>query len=567
MFRFLGKNLLLVGLLSITFCSCDSRVKSRAVPITFVSVSPNSGAELGGDSITILGTNFGSEATVTIGGAAATSVVVVDSTTITAITPAGSIGDQDISVTQNGSTETLIGGFSYLDTAPGITNINPTSGNDNGGTSVTITGINFVTGATVTIDGNPATNVNVVDENTITADTPAGSAGVVDVVVDIASRSATLTASFTYFDVTPTVTVISPSSGYEVGGIAVTITGTNFVSGATVTIGGGAATQVSVVNATTITAVTPSGNTGACDVVVTASGEDGTLAAGFTYLTSNIYTSDWGNQSLRTFGWDDDGNASPNQNLVGGATTFNDPVGLFVTEDEIFVANFTANSILVFNKSDTGNTAPIRTISGGSTGLNRPTGIYVDTVAEEIYICNLLANTITVHDLNDNGNIAPLRTISGGSTGISSPEGLAVYNNEIFICQSNQSICVFDINDNGNVAPNRIISGGATGFNFPQAIYVVDDLIFVANLLASNVLIFNVSDNGNVAPTRTIGGGSTQISFIQSLFVTSTEIFTASDGSNNIAVFDINDSGDIAPLRVIAGGSTGIGQPEGLFVK
>ena len=48
-----------------------------------------------------------------------------------------------------------------------------------------------------------------------------------------------------------------------------TITGTNFASGATVTFGGTAATSVVVVNGTTITATTPAHAAGAVTVTVT----------------------------------------------------------------------------------------------------------------------------------------------------------------------------------------------------------------------------------------------------------------------------------------------------------
>ena len=44
----------------------------------------------------------------------------------------------------------------------------------------------------------------------------------------------------------PTVTAISPNSGPTSGGTSVTITGTGFATGATVTIGGAAATNVTV---------------------------------------------------------------------------------------------------------------------------------------------------------------------------------------------------------------------------------------------------------------------------------------------------------------------------------
>jgi formylglycine-generating enzyme required for sulfatase activity len=56
---------------------------------TVSSVSPTSGSTLGGTAITITGTNLTGASSVTVGGVAATSVVVVSSTSITAVTPAG----------------------------------------------------------------------------------------------------------------------------------------------------------------------------------------------------------------------------------------------------------------------------------------------------------------------------------------------------------------------------------------------------------------------------------------------------------------------------------------------
>jgi hypothetical protein len=68
------------------------------------------------------------------------------------------------------------------------------------------------------------------------------------------------------------------------GGTGVTITGTNFVTGATVTFGGTAATNVAVTNSTTITATTPAHAAGAVTVTVTnPDTQSGSLANGFTY--------------------------------------------------------------------------------------------------------------------------------------------------------------------------------------------------------------------------------------------------------------------------------------------
>ena len=80
------------------------------------------------------------------------------------------------------------------------------------------------------------------------------------------------------------MTLISPTSGTTGGGTALTITGTGFLAGATVSLGGTAATNVVVVSSTSINATTPAHATGAVNVVVTNSdGHSGTLMNGYTY--------------------------------------------------------------------------------------------------------------------------------------------------------------------------------------------------------------------------------------------------------------------------------------------
>jgi hypothetical protein len=92
------------------------------------------------------------------------------------------------------------------------------------------------------------------------------------------------------------VTAISPTLGPDAGGTKVTITGTNFAAGATVTIGGVAATGIQVVSATSITATTGAGAGATADVIVTVAGQSGRLTGGYTYqaavdalLTFTIY--------------------------------------------------------------------------------------------------------------------------------------------------------------------------------------------------------------------------------------------------------------------------------------
>jgi hypothetical protein len=82
----------------------------------------------------------------------------------------------------------------------------------------------------------------------------------------------------------PTVASVTPANGTTLGGTAITITGTNFAAGATVTIGGTAATDVAVQGPTSLTARTPQRAAGPGDVVVTVGGRSGSLPGGFTFI-------------------------------------------------------------------------------------------------------------------------------------------------------------------------------------------------------------------------------------------------------------------------------------------
>lgn len=80
-----------------------------------------------------------------------------------------------------------------------------------------------------------------------------------------------------------TVTAIAPSSGTTFGGTTVTVTGTGFSAGATVQIGGTAATDVTITSSTTLTAKTPVHAAGNADVRVTVGTASGSLAGAFLF--------------------------------------------------------------------------------------------------------------------------------------------------------------------------------------------------------------------------------------------------------------------------------------------
>jgi len=77
---------------------------------------------------------------------------------------------------------------------------------------------------------------------------------------------------------------ITPTAGPATGGTELTIRGAGFAAGTAVTIGGRAATEITVRSADMLTAKTPASSTaGPSDVVVTLNGRTQTLTGGFRY--------------------------------------------------------------------------------------------------------------------------------------------------------------------------------------------------------------------------------------------------------------------------------------------
>ena len=228
---------------------------------TVSAINPSFGATGGGTTVTVTGTNFIVGATVKFGAATASNIVVVSGTSLTATSPPGA-GAVDVTVTTAGGTSATSAADRFTYGPPTVTAVSPSSGPTAGGTTVTISGTNFAPNTTSVKFGTAAaSNVVVTSASSLTVTSPAGS-GTVDVKVTTPAGTSAVSAAdqYAYTAVSaPTVTSISPSSGPSAGGTRVTITGTNFIAGASVKFGSAAATNVAVVNSTQITATSPPG--------------------------------------------------------------------------------------------------------------------------------------------------------------------------------------------------------------------------------------------------------------------------------------------------------------------
>ncbi len=167
---------------------------------------------------------------ISVGGNNATNINFLNSTTLTATTPAHTAGATDVIVTNyDGKSATLSGAFTYI-APPSITSITPNSSLKTGGDTVTITGSDFYGTPTVLFGGTNSASVTFVNSSTLSVVVPAHDAGIVDVtVINPGDQEATLANGFTYINSALTISSITPTSGPTAGGMNVTISGSNFI--------------------------------------------------------------------------------------------------------------------------------------------------------------------------------------------------------------------------------------------------------------------------------------------------------------------------------------------------
>ncbi len=253
--------------------------------IRVIEAPPREGSINGGNPIAIFGEGLTSVASVTIGGNPVTRMEVTD-TLITGLTPPGTEGEWDIILlTPRSDYSVFAGKFIYrIPSDVVVERITPTNGKLAGGDKASITGSGFLPGATVTVGGVPATNVGVTP-TLISFTIPPGSEGAKDVVVtNPDGQKATLRGAYTY-NPFPVIRIIRPPYGGPLsGGTEMTVTGSNFMEGVSVTVGESRVQRLEFVSPTELRLRTPPGTAGPKPVRVTnPDGQEAVKEDGFTY--------------------------------------------------------------------------------------------------------------------------------------------------------------------------------------------------------------------------------------------------------------------------------------------
>jgi leishmanolysin-like peptidase len=221
---------------------------------------------------------------------------------------------------------------------PSFTSISPSVATDRGGVPVTILGGSFVgSNPSVTLGGVACTSVDVVTTSQLTCVTGAslGTNAAVDVVLTFGGRAVAAPGAFTYSTSAPYILYLTPSSGPFFGSRSVQVVGGNFASSGSsvpaLLIGAASCTNVTVLNSTHATAVTPSflatlSNTSTANVLLTdKSGTASYRLQGYTvdfawpWISSTVPNGGplTGGAALAIFG---SGYTSPMTVTIGGAS-------------------------------------------------------------------------------------------------------------------------------------------------------------------------------------------------------------------------------------------------------
>lgn len=264
------------------------------------AVAPTSGDATGGAQVTIAGDLFEPGLRVVIGDQIyvdGISCSVVNANTITLTTSPMIAGLHDVVVIDATGVEGRLQDGFRATAQPTLDAVFPVAGDIAGGTTVVLTGADFVAGSVVTIEGVVQPDVTVNGPTQVTVVTTPATPGLK--LVSVQNPSGLIaTAAYTFVDqADPVVLGVTPGVGSVSGGQMVTVTGLQFTPDSEVVFGpdpatgeGGApAALVTFIDDRTLEVVTPTHGSGSTAVMVrdSSTAQATVLSGAFTYQGSS----------------------------------------------------------------------------------------------------------------------------------------------------------------------------------------------------------------------------------------------------------------------------------------
>ena len=226
---------------------------------TVTNISPATGPLAGGAAVLIGGTNLTGATEVDFGGTPA-SFSVKSQSKIEAVSPPGSEGTVDVTVTTPEGTSAISPADHYVYVPPGpvVLELKPSQGPVEGGKTIKIAGAHFE-GATEVSFGGTSAYFEVLSSEELRVITPPGPAPTVDVRVTTPEGTSPISSAdeFSYQSKAIQISEASPKEGPAAGGNSVLISGEEFFGVTGVRFGTANALSFTVDSPDSITAVAP----------------------------------------------------------------------------------------------------------------------------------------------------------------------------------------------------------------------------------------------------------------------------------------------------------------------
>ena len=425
-------------------------------------------------------------------------------------------------------------GHQCLNATPIVTSLTPRDGVVTGGNAVTIVGSGFTGTTDVDFGFRPATSFSVLDDNTISATVPVGTAGTVDVTVTaLTITSPTTPDDFYTYTATAWNGIVSGTTPDQV---AIFDTGTNtfnsFISipatslasvispdGTRIYTANSSPDGVTVIDAATntiITTIPTSVGPGAFDIIVNPSG-------------TRIYVSNEASGYVTVI--DTTTNTVITDIFVGGSLG-----ALSITPDSstVYVSNFSFGGVIAIDTAtNTVGTAIATGITPGMISIT-PDGV-------KAFVSNLYSDTISIIDLASQVVTNTINLPAGAGPYGSSilPNGVTLYVANI----NNNTITVIDV-------ASEAITSTIPLSDLPFWVVSTPDSekVYVINTTNDNVTPIDVATNTVGTPFNGAGGNLQDI--VMSPDPAPVAIFSATPQLVGVpTAFDASDS--FSPIGTI----------------
>jgi hypothetical protein len=241
------------------------------------------------------------------------------------------------------------------------------------------------------------------------------------------------------------------------------------------------------------------------------------------------------------------------------------------------------DTVRVFAPDAEGNAVPVRVLAGPRSGMSAPSGLALDRRGR-LYVGHHLRKSraetagITVYEDEASGDAAPIRELFGGGhryDELGAPDRLAVGRGDSLYVRTIAALAVYAPSAGGMTEPARHIVRITPGPQYARLsspnLFVLDPHDSLYAVAGDTIEVYQPGYSGAEQPVRRIAGPRTGLRDVKDMAMDSRGwLYVLMPGPRwdaaLVRVYAAGATGDVAPARTIAGGRTRLSMPTNLAV-